>query len=177
MISTKAIIIPGDVTGSRGGYFQEGEGLSAKVGFSLTPGWTEGTSDVKIGGKRVQTEKSWGKLLWGNKPGMFQNRSFTSQPGTKPLGISHCFPSHRSVSCCPNKAEISGHWVWDSSLTRIFWAPYSVFPPSSSIEIILFWSSHCGSAVKEPTSIHEEVGLTPGPAQWVKDPALLWTVV
>ena len=30
-------------------------------------------------------------------------------------------------------------------------------------------SSHCGSAVMNTTSIHEEAGLIPGPAQWVKD--------
>ena len=35
-------------------------------------------------------------------------------------------------------------------------------------------SSHCGSVLTNPASIHEDVGLVPGLTQWVKDPELLW---
>ena len=38
-------------------------------------------------------------------------------------------------------------------------------------------SSHCGSAVTNPTGIHEVVGSLPGLAQWIKDLVLLWAVV
>ena len=42
--------------------------------------------------------------------------------------------------------------------------------------LVMVWSSHCGSGVKNPTSIHEDVGSSPGLAQWVKDPALCQVV-
>ena len=37
---------------------------------------------------------------------------------------------------------------------------------------LYLWSSHCGSAVTNRTSILEDVGLIPCLAQWVKDPVL-----
>ena len=45
------------------------------------------------------------------------------------------------------------------------------------IKNIKLGSSHCGSVVTNPTSIHENVGGIPGLTQWVKDPVLPRAVV
>ena len=42
---------------------------------------------------------------------------------------------------------------------------------------IRIWSSRHGSVVMNPTSIHEDTGSIPCLAQWVKDLAMLWSVV
>ena len=44
----------------------------------------------------------------------------------------------------------------------------------ANIEEVPNGSSHCGSVVMNPTTVHEDAGLIPGPTQWVKDLALLW---
>ena len=50
------------------------------------------------------------------------------------------------------------------------------FANHPSVEISI-QSSCCGSVVTNLTSIHEDVGLISGLAQWVKDPALPLAVV
>ena len=44
-------------------------------------------------------------------------------------------------------------------------------------ELKMFWSFHCGSAVTNTSSIHEDASSIPGLIQWVRDLALLWAVV
>ena len=46
-----------------------------------------------------------------------------------------------------------------------------------SLKEISLRSSHCGSVVMNPTSIHEDAGSIPGLVQWVMDPVLLLAVV
>ena len=41
-----------------------------------------------------------------------------------------------------------------------------------SLKEIYIGNSHCGAAETNPTFIHEDVGLIPGLAPWVRDPAL-----
>ena len=50
-------------------------------------------------------------------------------------------------------------------------------PCNSAFKNGIFGSSHCGSVVNEPDSIHEDDGSIPGLAQWVQDQVLPWAVV
>ena len=49
---------------------------------------------------------------------------------------------------------------------------YQVYQVSLLIKKTRAWSSHRGSAETNLTRNHEDAGLIPDPAQWVKDPAL-----
>ena len=46
----------------------------------------------------------------------------------------------------------------------------------TSQKVTFIRSSYCGSAETNRTIVQEDEGSTPGLAQWVKDPVLLWAV-
>ena len=59
--------------------------------------------------------------------------------------------------------------LYDPGKCLPFSGPQNPHPLNKEFEDLEFL---CGSAETNPTSIHEVVGLVPGPAQWVKGLAL-----
>ena len=51
---------------------------------------------------------------------------------------------------------------------------FSLYQPVFNKNLTNFRSSHCGSVVTNPTSVHEDSGSIPGLTQWVKNLALPW---
>ena len=83
---------------------------------------------------------------------------------------SHSTPGLRTSIClscgCKKKKKTKTYHdpVINISLMLSEW--------KSSFKIATYRSSHCGSVIMNLTSIHEDSGSDPGPAQWVKDLAL-----
>ena len=68
-------------------------------------------------------------------------------------------------------ATLNRHGTWSLTL-GVIWKQVEMYILKSVNSC-----SHCGLVAMNPTSIHDDMGLIPGITQWVKDLALLLSVV
>ena len=71
---------------------------------------------------------------------------------------------------CGEKGTLLHCW-WECKLVQPLWKTVWRFLRKLNVELP-YASSHCGSEVMNPTSIHENASSIPGLTQWVKDPTL-----
>ena len=88
---------------------------------------------------------------------------------------------NNSINSIMDQLEILMLW---SKSERVRQTPYDItymwnlkYCPTESIYKTETGSSYRGLAVMNLNRIHEDAGLIPGLAQWVKDPVLPWAVV
>ena len=130
-------------------------GPSAWLGFSLHSGWVPGGSKPSGSFPRAIIPRE----LEGRYMAFLSLRT-TLPSYTYRVEQSQAHPDARG-SC----KDTTSKWnkYWNNCLKKKGKKNYR--------------SSNCGSMVTNLTTLHEDVGLIPGLAQWVKDLALQWGVV